>query len=232
MRLVACFLILLFFVARPSWGEASSSPCLRIASVAEAPDDDFGSALGKALYSEAGLCADMIRLPTERLRRMLEKGELDGVVVRSIDFMRTQPDLVAVPTPLINAVGRLYWRASQKRPAGSGHTVGFPRGWQWPRVAAESLGLDPVEVDNNGSLPKMVESGRIDSFLMADYEFDNFIASDEERRLFASADVLSIPLYHTVTREHANLLPVLDAAIKRLEARGEVRRLIGVRPVL
>jgi hypothetical protein len=231
MRSVACLLVLMFFLARPAWGEASSSACLRIASVAEAPDDDFGSALGKALYAEAGLCAEMIRLPTERLRRMLDKGELDGVVVRSTDYMRTQPELVAVPTPLINAVGRLYWRASQKRPSGGGHTVGFPRGWQWPRVAAESLGLDPVEVDNNGSLPKMVESGRIDSFLMADYEFDHFMGSDEERRLFASAEVLPIPLYHTVTREHADLVPALDAAIRRLEARGEVARLIGLRPV-
>src|ERR1700758_2391431 len=103
MRSVVCVLILTFFVAQPCWGESSSSACLRIASVAEAPDDDFGSALGKALYNEAGLCAEMIRLPTERLRRMLEKGELDGVVVRSVDYMRTQPELVAVPTPLIHA---------------------------------------------------------------------------------------------------------------------------------
>jgi hypothetical protein len=145
--------------------------------------------------------------------------------------MRTQPELVAVPTPLIDAVGRLYWRQGQSRPAGSGHTVGFPRGWQWPRLAAQSLGLDPVEVDNNVALPKMVESGRIESFLMADYEFDHFVASEAERKLFSSADVVNIPLYHTVTREHANLLPVLDAAIKRMEARGEVRRLIGIHPV-
>lgn len=229
MRSVVCFLVLAFFSVPSAAG--SSAACLRIASVAEAPDDDFGSALGKALYSEAGLCAEMIRLPTERLRRMLEKGELDGVVVRSVDYMRTQPELVAVPTPLIKAVGRLYWRASQQRPAGSGHTVGFPRGWQWPRLAAETLGLDPVEVDNNASLPKMVENGRIESFLMADYEFENFVASEEERRRFAAADVVNIPLYHTVTREHADLVPVLDAAIKRLEARGEVRRLVGLRPV-
>lgn len=231
MRSVACLLILMFFMAQPSRGEASSSACLRIASVAEAPDDDFGSVLGKALYAEAGLCAEVIRLPTERLRRMLEKGELDGVVVRSTDYLRTQPELVAVPTPLINAIGRLYWRASQPRPAGSGHTVGFPRGWQWPRLAAQSQGLEPVEVDNNASLPRMVESGRIESFLMADYEFEHFVGSEEERRQFASADVLSIPLYHTVTREHADLVPQLDAAIKRLEARGEVRRLLGIHPV-
>lgn len=229
MRSVACLLVLIFFAAWPAQGEPSSSNCLRIASVAEAPDQDFGSELGKALYDEAGLCVAMIRLPTERLRRMLEKGELDGVVVRSTDYMRTQPELVAVPTPLINAVGRLYWRQGKPRPQGAGHTVGFPRGWQWPRLTAQSLGLDPVEVDNNDSLPKMVESGRIESFLMADYEFEHF-TTDEERRQFASADVVNIPLYHTVTREHADLVPALDAAIKRLEARGEVRRLLGLRP--
>jgi hypothetical protein len=162
---------------------------------------------------------------------MIEKGELDGVVVRSTDYMRTQPELVAVPTPLITAIGRLYWLSGQKRPAGSGHTVGFPRGWQWPRQVAQSLGLDPVEVDNNIALPKMLESGRIESFIMADYEFDHFVGAEQERHLFASADVATIPLYHTVTRDHAALLPALDAAIKRMEARGEVRRLIGIRPV-
>ena len=231
MRSVACFLVLILFLLQPAWGQTPSTSCLRIASVAEAPDDDFGSILGKALYDEAGLCATMIRLPTERLRRMLEKGELDGVVVRSTDYLKSQSELVSVPTPLISAVGRLYWLHDRPKPEGKGHTVGFPRGWLWPRLAAQSLGLDPVEVDNNGSLPKMVETGRIDSFLMADYEFDHFVGSEEERRLFASAEVVSIPLYHTVTREHADLLPALDAAIKRLEARGEVRRLIGIHPV-
>lgn len=231
MRSVACFLALSFALSQPAQAQHDPPACLRIASVAEAPDDDFGSALGRALYAEAGLCADMIRLPTERLRRMLEKRELDGVVVRSAEFMRTQPELVAVPTPLIKAIGRLYWRDGQARPAGNGHRVGFPRGWLWPRLSAQSLGLDPVEVDNYASLPKMVENGRIESFLMADYEFENFVTSEEERRQFASADVMSIPLYHTVTCDHADLLPALDAAIKRMEARGDVRRLIGIRPV-
>ena len=229
MRLASCCIALIFFLVDPAWG-ATAPACLRIASVGEAPEDDFGLALGKALYDEAGLCATIVGLPTERSRRMLDAHELDGVVARTRDFILHQPRLIAVPTPLASAVGRLYWRSDRPKPKYGSQTVGFPRGWVWPHLVAQSLGLKPVEVDDNASLLKMTETGRIDACLMADYEFAVFADSEEERRMFASADVVPIRLYHAVTLEHADLMPLLDAAIRRLEARGEIARLIREHP--
>jgi len=226
-RLLAA-LPLLFTPAMP----AAAHSCLLIASVAEAPGDDFGFALGKALYAEAGLCARIVRLPSERVWRMLRSGELDGVVARTPEFIAGQPQLVAVPTPLVIAAGRLYWRTDRVRPRDGAQTVGYPRGWIWPRLAARSLGLAPVEVNNNGLLLKMTETGRIDGCLLADYEFAAFAASEEQRRSFASADVFSIRLYHAVTREFAVLVPELNAAIHRLEDRGEVDRLVKDHPAI
>jgi len=219
-------LIALLLLVRPLCLLADE-PCLRIASVAEAPDADFGKALGEALYREAGLCAAVIRLPTERLKRMLDSGEIDGVVVRSREFIAAYPELVAVPTPLLTVEGRLYWRTGQPKPVGEGYKIGIPRGWVWPRVTVQSLGAEPIEVDANESLPRMVEAGRIDGFTMADYEFDTFVASERERSSFSSVSVNTLLLYHTVTRPHADLLPVLDAAVRRLVARGEIKQLLG-----
>jgi len=193
-----------------------------------ATEADFGKALGEALYREAGLCASVVRLPTERLKRMLDSGEIDGVVVRSREFIQAYPGLLAVPTPLLTVEGRLYWRAGQPKPIGAGYRIGIPRGWVWPRVTVQSLGSEPVEVDANDSLPRMVEAGRIDGFTMADYEFDSFIASEQERSSFSSVSVNTLLLYHTVTQPHADLLPVLDAAIRRLVARGEIKQLLGL----
>ena len=220
-------LIALSLLVRPL-GLLAEEPCLKIVSVTETPDVDFGKALGEALYREAGLCATVLRLPTERLKRMLDSGEIDGVVVRSREFIEAYPGLLAVPTPLLTVEGRLYWRTGQPKPAGAGYKIGIPRGWVWPRVTVQSFGAEPVEVDASEALPRMAETGRIDGFVIADYEFDGFIASEQERSSFSSVPVNTLLLYHTVTRPHADLVPVLDAAIKRLVARGEIKQLLGL----
>ena len=201
---------------------------MRIASISEAPDADFGKALAEALYREAGLCVAVQRLPTERVKRMIEGGELDGVVVRTREFIAAYPGLVAVPTPLLTVEGRLYWRAGQPKPEGEGHKIGIPRGWVWPRLSVQALGAEAVEVDSTETLPRMTEAGRIDGFLLADYEFDNFVGTGPERSLFTSVTVNTLLLYHTVTLNHVDLVPVLDAAVRRLVASGEVKRLLGL----
>lgn len=229
MRLVFLVLIAALLLIQPLRLRAESG-CLRVASIAEASDLDFGGALGEALYREAGLCATVIRLPTERIKRMLEAGELDAVVVRTKEFAAAQPGLLLVPTPLLTVDGRLYWRIGEAEPRGPKVRVGFPRGWVWPRREVEKLGADPVEVDNNGALVKMAETGRIEGFLMASYEFEAFVASQEERGRFASISIKTIPLYHSVTEVHADLIPALDAAIQRLVARGDIARLLAQHP--
>ncbi len=62
----------------------------------QAPDVDLDKALGELLYREAGLCVTLMRVPTERLKRMLDKGDVDGVVVRTLEFIRAQSGMVAV----------------------------------------------------------------------------------------------------------------------------------------
>ena len=230
MRFIPITCLLMLLAAPPS--ALADSPCLRIASIAEAPDLDFGRALGEALYHEAGLCVTVVRLPTERVKRMVELGEIDGVVVRTQEFLRAYPQLIAVPTPLLAIDGRLYWRAGQPKPKGPAARIGIPRGWVWPHLTVESLGAEAVEVDANQSLLRMTEAGRLDGFIMAAYEFDSFIASGQERDQFSSTLVNTVRLYHAVTRNHADLLPALDAAVQRLVERGEVKHLLGLHPSL
>lgn len=227
MRRALLVLAALFLIV--STAAQAESGCLRIASVAEAPDVDFGTALGEELYREAGLCASVIRLPTERVKRMLDRGELDGVMLRSREFVVSHPGMVAAPTPLLTVNGRLYWRAGEAKPQGAGHKIAFPRGWVWPRLAVEKLGAEPVEVGDNRSLFKMAEARRIDGFIMVDYEFDSFRLSEAEGSQFAWSQIQPLPLYHAVTAAHAELVPALDAAIQRMVARGDVARLLGLR---
>jgi len=80
--------------------------CYRIAMIDQAPDVDLDKALGELLYREAGLCVTLMRVPTERLKRMLDKGDVDGVVVRTLEFIRAQSGMErgrAAPSPVINS---------------------------------------------------------------------------------------------------------------------------------
>ena len=222
-------IILLSLLIQPLRLLAAEPSCLRIASIAEAPDLNFGGELGEALYREAGLCVSVVQIPTERMKRMIERGELDGVVVRTREFIDAVPELIAVPTPVLQIDGRLYWRAGQAEPK-AGSRIGIPRGWIWPRHIVEAIRAEPVEVDVNESLLHMAEAGRIDGFIMAETEFASFVASGRRPGPFSSRSVGILMLHHAVTRVHADLVPALDAAVRRLVERGEVKQLLGLHP--
>lgn len=230
MRFLGIFLPALLII-QPCSLKAETG-CLRVASVAEESDLNIGAGLGEALYREAGLCATFTKVPSERARRMLDSGELDAVVARTKEFIQGQQGMLAVPTPLLVVDGRLYWRAGQAKPQGPSAKVGFPRGWVWSRLEAQALGAEPVEVSGNGLLVKMTESGRLDGFILPDPLFDALVTSEAERAAFASVSIRSMPLYHAVTKNHADLVPALDAAIQRLVARGDIARLLGQHPDL
>ncbi len=208
-------------VGRPAGAEPS---CLRIGIDPGTLGAKATATLMKALYDRAGLCAAIQDIPNRRIAIMIRDHELDGEGARIGDYIAGSPDLLPIPTPLIGVIGKLYWLKGRSQPKGPGRTIGFIRGYLWPSLAAQTLGLGTLEVTEQNSLTKMVASGRLDGFFMTDREFARLQTVDREK--FKSIKVRDLTLFHSVTKDHAALVPRLDKALRQMKADGSLERLI------
>lgn len=205
---------------------ARADDCLLLAFPAESPNFKLRQELAQMIYQEAGLCAAVKDVPTGRIPMMLEQGSIDGEVLRVDSYLDRTPTLIRIPTALTSLVGRLYWLDGRPRPTGNGQMIGFPRGWAWPRRAAEPLKVTALEVSTSSQLFEMCLAGRIEGFLLAEYDFRGLEAAGVDTRPFTSIPVWQESMHHAVTRAHADLVPRLDAAIQRLAAKGVLSKLL------
>jgi hypothetical protein len=202
---------------------AAEPDCLRIAIDPGTVRGNAAADVMKALYAEAGLCVAILDIPNKRIVSMIEAHLIDGEGARVSDHIAATPGLIAIPTPMSEVTGRLYWPKSQTRPQGLDRKIGYIRGYTWPQATAAGLTLGTVEVADQMSLTKMALAGRIDGFLMSDAEFARM--PDGSSQAFESAPVRSLSIYHSVTTDHAALVPRLDRAMQKLRADGTLDRL-------
>ncbi len=202
---------------------AAEPDCLRIAIDPGTVRAKAAADAMKALYTEAGLCVTILDIPNKRIVSMIEAHLIDGEGARVSDHIAATPGLIAIPTPMSEVSGRLYWPKSQARPQGLDRKIGYIRGYIWPPAIATRLKLGTVEVADQISLTKMALAGRIDGFLMSDAEFARM--PDDYSQAFESAAVRSLSIYHSVTTDHASLVPRLDQAMQKLKADGTLDRL-------
>jgi hypothetical protein len=221
----AALLFMAFWlVCRP----AADAACMRIAVDPGALGAKATAKFMHALYDEAGLCVTILEIPNKRIVAMLRDHALDGEGGRTAEYIETSPDLIAIPTPLVEVTGMLYWPKGRQRPQSKEQVIGYIRGYIWPPMVAQELGLGTTEVTDQVSLAKMTLSGRIDGFFMTDSEFARILkGSDAE---FDASPVRSLTVYHSVTRDHAALVPILDQALRKLKASGAVQQLYRAKP--
>jgi len=205
---------------RPAGAEPS---CLRIGIDPGTLGAKATATLMKALYDRAGRCVSVQDIPNRRIAIMIRDHELDGEGARIGDYIAGSPDLVPIPTPLIGVIAKLFWLRGRSQPRGPGSTIGFIRGYMWPPRAARTLDLGTLEVTDQNSLTKMVATGRLDGFFMTDREFARLPTGD--RAKFKSIKVRDLTLFHSVTKDHAALVPRLDKALRQMKADGSIERL-------
>ena len=205
------------------FGAEAEPSCMRIAIDPGTIRAKQAAAAMHALYGEAGICLALVDIPNKRIVEMIQDHRIDGEAARVSDYIDATPGLIAIPTPLSDVSGMLYWRKGWPRPRGPSVRIGYIRGYVWPPAMAAKLGLAVVEVADGNSLTKMVLAGRIDGFLMSDAEFRQM--PKENDAMFDRAVVRSLNVFHSVTGDHADLVAKLDQAMKKLKADGTMGRL-------
>jgi len=178
-----------------------------------------------AAYDRAGLPVEFVPLPQKRSLMLAVDGAIDGDVGRIPGLDEKFPSLVRVDVKLMDMVGAAYVVRGQRlgnfRPELlQALTVGAVRGVIWAGKVAENGRLE--RVNNYATLFCMLLEGRIDVALASRASAERIFLENREytariRRM--EPDVYRVPFYHYVNRKNADIVPVLEKALRELRAR-------------
>ncbi|WP_207260697.1 transporter substrate-binding domain-containing protein [Desulfovibrio sp. Huiquan2017] len=180
----------------------------------------------EAVYKRAGLPVEFVPLPQKRSLLLAVDGLLDGDVGRIPGLEETYPSLVRVDVKLLDLTGAAYVVRGQdfgdyRVALLDSLRVGAVRGVLW---AEKLMGDRPMEkVNNYETLFDMLLAGRIDLALGSRSSAEGVLRDDRARygsiRMMVPA-AYQTPFYHYVNRKNADIVPLLEKALRELHAEG------------
>lgn len=201
------------------------------ASIEKLIEQEVGRIVLPKIYSKLGIDISIKPLPGKRAQYVASSGELDGEIMRIWTYGEENPDQIRVPTPYyyletmafflpeqnieINDVSDLH-KYTIAKVSGVKHTNNITKGLS--RV---------FDVRNTSSLLDFLLFGRVQIALT------NTIDGDVRRQQLKYRHIkrlqkplATLPLYHYIHKDHADLVPKVDAVIKQMKESGELIRLI------
>ena len=177
-----------------------------------------------AAYGRAGLPVEFVPLPQKRSLLLAVDGAIDGDVGRIPGLDEKYPSLIRVNVKLMDLVGAAYVVRGQRlgnyRPELlRALTVGAVRGVVWARRVVGDGRLE--QVNNYETLFGMLLEGRIDVALASRASAERLFLENRRyslriRRM--EPDVYRVPFYHYLNRKNADIVPVLEKALRELRA--------------
>jgi len=177
-----------------------------------------------SIFEQAGQCVHVMRAPQMRIDVMERQGELDGDAWRDDSYLAGAPTLAKVPTPVQHFSVSLYWKRGTADPASAPDaTIGILPSRSWAHDAIKGLPGHVFEATSYHQLLALARTGRIQALAMPTLTFQKLVVDEkEDAAAFLSREVLTRPFYLTLQKRDAELIPVLDAAIKALWAKGVI----------
>jgi polar amino acid transport system substrate-binding protein len=210
--------------------QAQAQATLRLARIENIPDQFVGGELLKAVYGQLGMQVQLVDLPAKRALIESSQGRIDGEVQRIPAVADEYPTLLPVRVGFNYIEPSAFTRWLKFRVEGWAslrpYAVGIVRGVGSSERGTQ--GLPRVEaVGNMEQLLQMLASDRID-VAVAD-RFSGELLS-RQMRLAPAVQPLEPPLqridlYHFLHGRHRDKVPVVEDAMRRMAASGELERL-------
>ncbi|MDB5820022.1 MAG: hypothetical protein JWQ11_3662 [Rhizobacter sp.] len=193
---------------------------------------DYDKAMA-ALRTASGLALEVLSQPPARVEEDLRQHKIDCMVPFDVRFWTGSEKLVN--SEPVNVAKIFIFTKAGDGPYTSleplkGKRVGGRRGLNYgPKVDAAGMKLDPVNEDDQNV--QKLDSGRIDAFLA--YVPDMWIWAAEKKRQLPNHDaahpfeVHNDALLCHDTPETRAFLKTFDAAVVKLRASGEMKKLLG-----
>lgn len=194
-------------------------------------EQDIGRIVLPEVYKRLGLNIKITPMPGKRAEKEASTGNADGEIMRIWSYGEENPSLIRVPTPYYHLETSAFIRADSNirvrsreelksyslvRVRGVKHTNNITRGLT--RVS---------DVENSDQLMRFLQEGRAEIALTNTIDGLQVIKERSLEGIVPLPEPLAIEkLYHYIHRDHASLVPKVDAILKEMITSGEMEELI------
>lgn len=197
---------------------AFADDCLMFGTTEDVLGRQVGAKFADVLATQ-NICAKVSYLPAAQSERMFLNGELDGELMRVINFGDyEQRGMLRVPIPVIEGEGLLvsYDPSLQTINQMKGRTLGILRGMEW-QLDISGTYDNVVALPNYEIMVDMLIGGRIDAILI-----DNQSIREFDGRLDDAAITMLMRrnAFVWIRPEHRKLLPAISDALQEFHASG------------
>lgn len=174
----------------------------------------------EAAARRAGIGVRVRDLPAERGMVLVNEGQLDGAIGRTMLAASSYPNLVAVPEPIFHYAPTAYaykrFDVSKGWKSLRGHTLCMRRGYNF--TEQRTAGLPRQRLDNDASLLRMLKAGGCDIAILgrSNKEVRTMQAHDPDL-LQLLPPLEEVPLYLFLHKRHAALAPRLAEALRQVK---------------
>ncbi|MDM8546206.1 substrate-binding periplasmic protein [Candidatus Venteria ishoeyi] len=183
------------------------------------------------LFKRLGMEFEIQYLPAERALTNANKGIDDGDVCRILDLDKKYPNLVRVPEVVMQYEHVIFSRKADFKVTGPDdlkpYDVGVVKGWkiiEWNTTTANSVTL----VDAGEQLFAMLADGRIDLAIIERMAGMMHIKAQELKDIhILEPAFLAGDWYLYLHKKHQDLVPIIDAEIRRMKADGSHQKIFN-----
>jgi polar amino acid transport system substrate-binding protein len=218
---------------------AQNAPAAALVIGTDQPETSFVGKWQRQIYAEAfkriDLRAEFVTFPPPRLSVLVESGEVDGEMTRTIEYGAAHPTLVRADESVFSIVFAVYSaqpgvQADGLKAIPAGSVVEYRRGVlgceNMLKPLAQTIQLSDILTTEQG-LKKLV-SRRTDFYCDVDLAVLNEMSTAKASEFAAVRKMFNFsnttPLYPYLNKKNAAIAPRLAAALKQMKAEGLIER--------
>lgn len=179
-------------------------------------------------YNRLGIKIKYRPLPGERALRTSNAGKVDGEVFRIANVSKRYTNLVQIPTS-INTLPAIAFSKNKKISIDGWQSlhpykIGIQVGIKFAERGTKKL--NPVIVDTNEQLFRMLNSGRIDIAIASQVNGIKTLNTLKYINIHALQPVIEeYPLYHYLHKRHISLVPKLNDVLIKMHSSKEIQEI-------
>ena len=183
------------------------------------------------IYQNIGIKISITPLPAKRSQYLANSGLNDGEIMRIWTYGNENPNTIRVPTPYyyLETMPFVLKKSNivilQKEDLRK-YRLTKVRGVKHTNNITQDMN-NIYEMSSTEQMFKLLQNGRVDVALTNTIDGNLMLAKlGSDKIIPMKQPLVTLPLYHYIHKDHALLVPIIDAEIKRLKNSGILKKLI------
>lgn len=206
--------------------EHKGKHCYKVAYAENIEASEIFVSVFRKIYKDAGICAEFAAMPYKRADNALRQGLVDANALRTKTYIDSTPYAAYINTPVLSISSYLFGTKQvtnvlprHNSSAKIHRPIGYMASNHWAEQIAKDISTHATAVRSYPQLIAMLQTGRIDGFIIDDLNF-NLITKSNSLNLSAYKRrfIAAYPLYHVLDKKHVHLLPALSQSIEKAVA--------------